>query len=227
MVTGELCPISTLTPLPPTQGRIWQTKHIQCCWGVMAAPILTWCICDYLCRYVFRLITTLAIQDSHFAFPVDDNITSASCSTPAKPVHSHHDSLVSSTHDSVPLSRKPSSSAKSKAAMTQKCSLTSLKDVFAEGSARENQMLEHLGAQKHERAIGEQELKVMERQHQRECKHEQHEYRMMQMHIVMAQNQRATPSSGSQPPYEGLGLMAELNDALLPPDSSFPQQYSV
>ena len=95
-------------------------------------------------------------------------------------------------------------------------------------------MLERLGAQKHERAIGEQELKrrkleqkVMERQHQREREREQHEYRMMQMCIVMAQNQRATPSSGSQPPYKGLGLMAELNDALLPPDSSFPQQYSV
>jgi hypothetical protein len=59
-------------------------------------------------------------------------------------------------------------------------------DVFAEGSAKENQMLERLGTQKHKRALGEQELKhhklehkVMEKQHQRERECEQHEFRMM------------------------------------------------
>jgi hypothetical protein len=67
----------------------------------------------------------------------------------------------------------------------------------------------------------------MEKQHQHDRECERHEYRMMQMRLMMAQNQRVTPTTGSQPPYKGLGLMAELNDALLPPDSLFPQQYSV
>ena len=51
MVTGKHCPISTLILLHPTQGRIWQTKHIQCCWGVISTPILIQCICGYLCGY--------------------------------------------------------------------------------------------------------------------------------------------------------------------------------
>src|SRR5712691_5934530 len=56
-----------------------------------------------------------------------------------------------------------------------------LQDVFAEGSAKENQILKCLGAQKHERVIGELELKgqkmdhkVMEKQHQCEREHELH-----------------------------------------------------
>jgi hypothetical protein len=92
-------------------------------------------------------------------------------------------------------------------------------------------MLERLGAQKHERAIGEQELKrrkiehkTMEKQHQREREREQHEFRMMQMRMMMTQNQRAMPmmtQSSNQPPYnEGFGLMAELNDATLPSGTS-------
>lgn len=63
--------------------------------------------------------------------------------------------------------------------------------MFAEGSAKENQILERL-AQKHERAMGELELKrlkldnkVMEKRHQRECEREQHEFRMMQMRMMM------------------------------------------
>jgi hypothetical protein len=67
--------------------------------------------------------------------------------------------VTSSTHDSFSLSKMPSSGTKSKVVTTQKCSLTSLKDVFAEGTARENQMLKCLGVQKHEWAIGKQELK--------------------------------------------------------------------
>ena len=64
-----------------------------------------------------------------------------------------------------------------------------LQDAFAEGSAKENQVLEHLGTQKHECAIGELDLKrrklknkAMEKQHQRE----QHEFRMMQMRVMMS-----------------------------------------
>jgi hypothetical protein len=96
-------------------------------------------------------------------------------------------------------------------------------------------MLEHLGTLKHEQAIGELDLKcwkleqkTLDKQHQRE----QHEFRMMEMwmRMRMSQNQNqqgmpmATPSS--QLPYEGLGLMAELNDAILPPGDPFPQQYA-
>src|SRR6266849_7631832 len=65
-----------------------------------------------------------------------------------------------------------------------------LQDVFAEGSAKENQILERLGAQKHEHAIGELELKhqkmnhkAMVKQHQREREHELHEFRMLQMRL--------------------------------------------
>ena len=93
-------------------------------------------------------------------------------------------------------------------------------------------MLERLGTQKHECVIGELELKrrkldnkMIEKQHQceRECK--QHEFRMMQMQMMMSQNQQAAPmvmQSQNQPSFEGFGLMAELNDAILPsvsPDS--------
>jgi hypothetical protein len=132
-------------------------------------------VCMWLSLWIhIRLITILAIQDLHFAFSVDDNtIASASFSTPAKPIHSCHDSLTLSTHDSFSSSKMLSSGTKSKVVTTQKRSLTSLKDVFAEGTARENQMLKHLGVQKHKWAIGKQELKcrkleqkAMEKQHQ-------------------------------------------------------------
>ncbi|KAF8463545.1 hypothetical protein DFH94DRAFT_699523 [Russula ochroleuca] len=140
------------------------------------------------------------------ALPDDDNIAPVGRSTPspAKPNHSRHNSLASSAHKSFRAisdasSRTPSSSQKSKA-MTKH----SLQDVFAEGS------------------------KTLDKQHQRE----QHEFRMMEMwmRMRMSQNQNqqgmpmATPSS--QLPYEGLGLMAELNDAILPPGDPFPQQYA-
>jgi len=55
-----------------------------------------------------------------------------------------------------------------------------LQDAFAEGSAKDSEVLKRLGTQKHEHAIGELELKrcklenkAMEKQHQ--C--EQHEFR--------------------------------------------------
>jgi hypothetical protein len=97
-----------------------------------------------------------------------------------------------------------------------------LQDAFAEGSAKDNQILDCLGTQKHERALGEMELKrrklenkAMEKQHQCEREHEQHEFRMMQMWIMMSQSQQTAPTMQSQNPslFEGFGLMAELNDA--------------
>jgi hypothetical protein len=103
-------------------------------------------------------------------------------------------------------------------------------DAFAEGSAKENQVFERLGTQKHERAIGELELKrrklenkAMEKQHQ----HEQHEFRMMQMRMMMSQQSVSMwlPSMmqpQNQPLLEGFGLMAELNAAVLPSESPSP-----
>jgi hypothetical protein len=94
-----------------------------------------------------------------------------------------------------------------------------------EGSAKENQILERLGTQKHERAIGELELKrrklenkAMEKQHQREREHEQHEFRMLQMQMMMSQKQQSAPAMmqsrpQNQPLFDGLGLLGELNDS--------------
>jgi hypothetical protein len=91
-------------------------------------------------------------------------------------------------------------------------------------------MLERLGTQKHERVLGELELKrrklenkAMEKQHQRE----QHEFRMMQMRMMMSQNRQAAapmmmpPQNQVNQPFEGLGLMAELNSTL-PSESPGP-----
>jgi len=101
-----------------------------------------------------------------------------------------------------------------------------LQDAFAEGSAKENQVLERLATQKHERAIGELELKrrklenkAMEKQHQREREREQHEFRVMQMRMMMAQNQQSGPAMMQSRPqnqslFDGFGLM-ELNGSSL------------
>lgn len=84
-------------------------------------------------------------------------------------------------------------------------------------------MLERLGTQKHERALGEMDLKrrkleqkTMEKQHQRQRENEQYQLRMMQMRMQMAMTQRQ-----NQLPFEGYGLMAELEDNLLPPFPPF------
>jgi hypothetical protein len=156
-------------------------------------------------------------------------------STPAKPNHSRHDSLTSSTtHEPfTPTAGNHKVKAEATSSRTQSgthksrtAAKRTLKDVFAEGSVRENLMLERLGTQKHERAIGEQELKrrklehkAMEKRHQREREREQHEFRMMQMRLTMSQSQRATPMN--QPSFQGMGLMDELNDGLLPSGSSY------
>ncbi len=96
-----------------------------------------------------------------------------------------------------------------------------LQDAFVEGSARESETLEHLRTQKHEHVLVELELKhhkldqrALEKQHQCEHKHEQHEYRMMQMQIMMSQNQQLVAEMvqpPKQPLFGGLGLMDELN----------------
>ena len=116
-----------------------------------------------------------------------------------------------------------------------------LQDMFAEGSAKDNQMIERLGTQKHERALGELELKrrklenkAMEKQHQREREREQHEIRMMQMRMMMTQNQQATAmrlptmmQAQNQPIFEGYGLLAELNAGSPSSETPSPSTYSM
>ena len=107
--------------------------------------------------------------------------------------------------------------------------------MFGEESAKDNQVLKHLETQKHERAIGELELKrcklenkAMEKQHQRECERKQHELCMMQMRMMMSQGWQTVLAIQSQnhPLFKELGLMAELNDATKPSESSL-HPYSI
>jgi CO dehydrogenase/acetyl-CoA synthase beta subunit len=124
-----------------------------------------------------------------------------------------------------------------------------LQDTFAEGSAKENQILERLGTQKHERAIGELELKrrkmehkAMEKQHQREREREEHEFRMLRMRLMITQNQQTALGMqvpgmqvpgmqvpGMQAPPQsslnGFGLMSELT--LPESSSSLSTPYSI
>ena len=123
-------------------------------------------------------------------------------------------------------SNTPSHASTPRLRMMIKCTL---QDAFAEGSAKDSQMIEHLETQKHERAIGELELKrrklenkAMEKQHQRE----QHKFRMMQMRMMMSQNRQAAPmmmppQNQANQPFKGLRLMAKLNDTL-PSESPGP-----
>jgi len=94
-------------------------------------------------------------------------------------------------------SKTPSTTQKPRA--TTKCTF---QELFAEGSAKDNQMLERLGTQKHEWVLVELELKcrklehkTMEKQHQceRECnqhqhEHEQHEVCMLEMWLRISQD---------------------------------------
>ena len=115
-------------------------------------------------------------------------------------------------------SKTPSQASTPRSRLMSKCTL---QDAFAEGSAKENQVLKRLGTQKHERTIGELKLKrrklenkAMEKQHQ----HEQHEFRMMQMRVMMSQGWQGASmmmQSQNQPSFEGIWLMAELNGAVL------------
>lgn len=102
-------------------------------------------------------------------------------------------------------------------------------------------MIECLGIQKHERALGELELKrrklenkAMKKQHQHERKRKQHEIRMMQMRMMMTQNQQATAmqlptimQAQNQPIFEGYGLLAELNTGSPSSETPSPSTYSM
>lgn len=115
--------------------------------------------------------------------------------------------------------------------------------MFTEGSAKDNQVLERLGTQKHERLISEHELKrrklefkAMAQQHQRDREREQHEFRMMQMRMMMSQNRPAAsasmmmqpqPQPQNQPSFEGFGLMNELNSSVLSSESPSLSPFSV
>jgi hypothetical protein len=152
-----------------------------------------------------------------------------------------HDSLTSSTFEpflstpssstvhipnAEPSSRTPSSSHRSRVTTKR-----SLQEIFGEGSARENQIIDSLRAQKHERVIVQHDLKrrkldhkVMEAQHQREHEREQHEYRMMQMRMATAQ--RTTSVMQSPQNVEGFGLLDELNSTALPSALPSARPYS-
>jgi hypothetical protein len=135
---------------------------------------------------------------------------------------------LTSGANSVPVkyeafSKTPSRSGTPKSRLTLK---RSLQDAFAEGTAKESQILERLGTQKHERAIGELELKrrklenkAMEKQHQREREREQHEFRMMQMRMMITQNQQAMPRL-MQPQDPSLGDLGFMPGTTLPSESS-------
>jgi hypothetical protein len=66
----------------------------------------------------------------------------------------------------------------------------------------------------------------MEKQHQRECEREQHEFRMLQMRLMMTQRQQpvslmqSLPQSLPQSSLDGFGLMDELTGNTVPSESS-------
>ena len=145
------------------------------------------------------------------------------------PTHACHESLTSSSLE--PFLSTPSSSSTFHPASTNSFSRLSsvprsrsmskrgFKEIFEEGLVREVEMIDYLRAEKHEHAIAKDELKhwklnqkVLEAQHQ----HEQHEFWMMQMHLVMAQRGVSTGQSSAQiePSFEGLGLLDQLNATL-------------
>jgi hypothetical protein len=98
----------------------------------------------------------------------------------------------------------------------------------------ENEALERIGTLKHERMIGELDLKrlklenqALEKRHQREREREQHEFRMMQMQLMISQNPQAAASAAmmqsrdltSQGPGQ-FKFIPELDAATLPSGSS-------
>jgi hypothetical protein len=169
----------------------------------------------------------------------------ATGSTSATPLTSSADSSKIK-YEASSASKTPSRSGTPKSRSMLK---RTLQDTFAEGSAKENQILERLGTQKHERAIGELELKrrkmehkAMEKQHQREREREEHEFRMLRMRLMITQNQQTAPGMqvpgmqvpgmqvpGMQAPPQsslnGFGLMSELT--LPESSSSLSTPYSI
>ena len=100
-------------------------------------------------------------------------------------------SITPSTSGSSSLSTRIKTTSKmpSQASTPRLRTMTkwSLQDAFAKGLVKDSQMLECLGTQRHEHAIGELELnhrklknKAIEKQHQ----WEQHEFHMMQMRMI-------------------------------------------
>ncbi len=161
-------------------------------------------------------------------------------STSATPLTSSVDSSKIK-YEALSVSKMPFCASTLKSRLMLK---RTLQDVFAEGSVKENQILERLGAQKHERVIGKLELKrwkmdhkVTEKQHQCERKHELHEFRMLQMRLMMTQNQQTALGMqvpgmqvpGMQAPpqssLDGFGLMSELTLPEL--SSSLSTPYSI
>jgi hypothetical protein len=180
-------------------------------------------------------LTSLPVQDEGDSYsllptPNDDDVLRSAGSTSVTPF-TPCTSIVGS--DKVKAEAASMTPSRASTPKSRSISKRTLQEAFAEGSVKENQILECLGTQKHERAIGELELKhrklenkAMEKQHQRE----QHEFRMLQMCMMMSWNQQAAPMMmQSQNPslFEGLGLMAELNDTGLPSESSSLSSYPV
>jgi hypothetical protein len=135
-----------------------------------------------------------SLQTPSWASPDLDNVNFSVASTPANSNYNSPTACASTVGNSRVTtdarSRTPSSTQKSRATTKH-----TIQDMFTEGSAKENEILDHLWTQRHEQALGEQELKcrkldhkALEKQHQRE----QHEYRMLQI-WVMAQNSQAAP----------------------------------
>src|SRR6266852_575213 len=164
----------------------------------------------------------------------------ATGSTSATPLTSSVDSSKIK-YEALSVSKMPFCASTLKSRLMLK---RTLQDAFAKGSVEENQILERLGAQKHERAIGELELKrrkmdhkAMEKQHQREHKHKLHEFHMLQMQLMMTQNQQTVPGmqvpgmqvSGMQAPpqllLDGFRLISELT--LPESSSSLSTPYSI
>jgi hypothetical protein len=156
--------------------------------------------------------------------PDSDDVFCSAGSTSATPLTSSVDSSSRVKYEAVSKTPSRAGTPKSRSMLKR-----TLQDAFAEGSAKENQIIERLGTQKHERAIGELDLKrkklenkAMEKQHQREREREQHEFRMLQMRLMMTQNQQTASTMRSQPQssLDGFGLMDELTGTSLPLESS-------
>lgn len=80
-----------------------------------------------------------------------------------------------------------------------------------------------LGSQRHERAIGEQELKrrklaqkALEKQHERDRQRENHEFRMAQMRLMIAQRGSATTQPTQSHTLGEFGELSLMSDNLLP-----------
>jgi hypothetical protein len=111
----------------------------------------------------------------------------------------------------TPDSSKPRYEALSKTSLRagtpkpRPISKCTLPDAYAEDSAKDSEAVERAGTQRHEHVIGKLDLKcrklehkAMEKQHQRECKHEQHQFCMMQMQLMISQNPQAAASAMMQ-----------------------------